>query len=610
MKNRENRNNTKESKIKKYKGVIIAVAFAILAVVDVTICFKQQPEKVEYTTFIEDLEEGNVETVYVSDTRNNIRYVLYNDETRGMSFEERLEYKHKKEDWRMTTNPKSDSFIEYLLKQGVNVEEYDFTPVTITLLSVGLSLVVPIGLLYLLIKTASGIQGIGKLKSENVTVKQTSDYSEKITFENVIGHDEVIEDLKSIVTLLKEPNIGKELSVKVPRGIIFSGSAGTGKTLLAKALAEECGVPFIYVNSSSLIEMYVGLGAKRIREMFRIAKEKAPCILFIDELDAIGGSRDARGNTSEDTKTVNALLQELDGFTDRDNVFVIASTNNYESLDKALTRAGRFDRNIIINPPKDWTVRLKMFNKFLDNNKLDESVNLERIAKQTVGFTGADITALINEAKLIALKESTSILTQGHFEEALDKIVFRGNRLAKQEYNEEKERVAIHESGHALVSYLLGVPIARASIIATTSGVGGAVFNESTSNQFVTGEDLDNKVKICYAGYCAEELYYGVATNGAGNDIEQATNYILMGIEQFGFNDKLGLLNMKALRDSGVIIEGETYKLAKEQARVLKNLTYSLLERNKEKLSVLAQELLTRETMSGEEIEKVLSEVK
>lgn len=362
------------------------------------------------------------------------------------------------------------------------------------------------------------------------------------------------------------------------------------------------------MNASNFIELYVGTGAKRVRELFTTAKKHEPCIIFIDEIDAIGQARGSNRGSSENDQTINALLQEMDGFKDKGNIFVIAATNNPDNLDKALVRAGRFDRQIRINPPKDWTVRKKLFEHYLKDCKLNETVNLETVSKQLVGFTGADIKTVVNEAKLIAtMKDSNSIGTE-HLEEAIDKIIFKGNRSKDKGYFKDKQIVAYHEAGHAVMSYLLDEPIARASIAGTSSGVGGVVFNEEKKSQFQTNKDLENRICIAYAGRCSEKIKFNIVTTGASNDITQATNVILSYIEKYGFNSEFGMLDMEVLNNQSLIDNGYIVKLMSEMATQYEKKTFDLLNENFRFVEILAEKLLECETLSGDGIKELFSQ--
>ena len=570
--------------------------------VDIYICEENKPTEVSYAEFMKDLNRGKIDTIYYTASEETMRYTLYNDETKKMSKEEKEKYKYPKDCWRMTTYPAQEDFRKEMLEKGVSLQVKSFEPKSVVILSTLASLVIPFFLLFLAIRLLYG--NMNKVKSEDLL--QTSD----VTFSDVIGHDEVIEDLKFIVELLKDPAKGSDLGAEIPRGILLSGDPGTGKTLLAKAIAGESNVPFIYMNASNFIEVYVGTGAKRVRELFNLAKKSAPCIIFIDEIDAIGQERGSSRGNSENDQTINALLQEMDGFKDRGNIFVIAATNNPDNLDKALIRAGRFDRQIIVRPPKDWTVRKKLFDFYLNNCLISDDVNTEILSKQLVGFTGADISAVVNEAKIIATMKDLDYISMENLEEAIDKIIFKGNRSKTEVFRKDKEIVAYHEAGHAVVTYLLGEPIARASIIGTTSGVGGVVFREEKNSQFQTNKDLENHLCIAYAGRCAERIKFDIVTTGASSDISQATSVILNYIEKYGFNQKFGMLDMEVLHSQSLIDNSYIVELMSEMAVEYEKKTTELLEKNFNLVEILASKLLECETLSGDGILELFSQKK
>lgn len=584
------------------KSIIVSliVATTLFVSVDIALYESNKPDEVTYAEFTDDLTSGKIDTIYYSSSDEMMRYTLYNEDTRGMTSTEREEYTYDKKYWRLTAYPAQEDFRKEMLEQGVSLTIKSFDPISIKLLSLLMPVAIPFLLFYMLIKLI--YSGMPKLKSEDLLQKSN------VKFKDVIGHDEVIDDLKFIVSLLKDPSKGKTLGAEVPRGILFSGDPGTGKTLLAKAIAGESEVPFIYMNASNFIELYVGTGAKRVRELFNMAKKNSPCVIFIDEIDAIGQQRGSARGSSENDQTINALLQEMDGFKDKGNIFVIAATNKPDSLDKALVRAGRFDRQIVIRPPKDWNVRKDLFDFYLKDCKVSDDVDTGTLAKQLVGFTGADISSVVNESKLIATMNDSVFIAMRDLEEAVDKIIFKGNRSKTEGYKKDKEIVAYHEAGHAVVTYLLHEPIARASIAGTTSGVGGVVFREEKNSQFQTNVDLENHLCIAYAGRCAERIKFDIVTTGASNDITQATNVILAYIEKYGFNTKFGMLDMEVLHNQSLIDNSYIVNLMSEMAVAYEKKTNDLLINNFNLVEILADKLLECETLSGDGILELFSQ--
>lgn len=555
-------------------------------------------EKVEYTEFLDDVKNGKVDTIYYSASDEWMTYTLLNDDTKDMTQDERENYTYKSKDKRRVQYPAYDTFRKDMLEEDVHLVLDRNNASIIDVLSMIISLAIPIIWVVLILKMMKG-------QTKGVDAKdiiQTSD----VKFSDVIGQDEILDDVKFITELLKNRDLGEEIGAKVPKGILLSGEPGTGKTLIAKAIAGEAGVPFIYVNSSSLIEMFVGLGAKRVRETFKIARKNAPCIVFFDEIDSIGIKRDTRGSNTENEQTINALLQEMDGFTGRDGVFIIAATNRADKLDSALTRAGRFDRQIVVNKPRDWKVRVKLFEFYLKRFSVSDDIDIETLAKQISGFTGADIAAICNEASIIAVMHKKPYIDMACLEEAIDKKVFKGNRAKEEHFKEDKKIVAYHEAGHAVMHYLLGEPMSRASIIGTTSGVGGVVFGEDSDTQFLTKEYYENRVKICYAGRASEQIKFNSVTQGASSDITQATGILEEYVSRLGFDEEFGLLDMNVLAEKQIIDKSNAFELMQKKSKELYTETVELLIKNYDLVERLAQALLESETLSGKEIEEIL----
>lgn len=458
-------------------------------------------------------------------------------------------------------------------------------------------------LMYRMVKEMVGTTGFTERE-----LVQTSN----VKFDDIIGLDEIKDDVQYAVHMIQHPEDGQTFGVSPCKGILFDGDPGCGKTLIAKAIAGEAGVPFISVSGSSFINKYVGVGASHVRKVFELARKKAPCVVFIDEIDAVAGQR-GKSSCGEYDQTVNALLTEMDGFGGRDGVLVIAATNRADMLDEAVVRPGRFDRKITIRKPKDWKIRRDMFNHYLSGKPLAEDVDIECISKQTADYSGADIRNACNEAGSIAMQRGLKYITMDCLEEAVDKKVFSGNRVKNsEERSHDKEIVAYHEAGHAVVTYLLGLPIARASIIGTTSGVGGAVFREDTDSQFMTKQSIEDFVKIAYGGRASEEIKYGAnnITTGASNDITQATNMLANAVSRYGFYSQYGLLDANMLQRAGLGNEKESLKLIKDKSAELYQMTVDLLSANYDKVTDLAEALLKQETMTGDQVKEVLENKK
>ena len=556
-------------------------------------------EEVNYSEFLKLCKKGEVDTVYYSPSNEYMSFTIFTKESKKMTEEERKEYVYDDEHTKKTLYPAYDEFRKDILSYDVKLKIIDRVK-TVNVLSNIFSVAIPIIWIAVIWKMLSTqTKGIDK-----ESVLQTSD----VKFDDVIGQDEILEDIKLISNLIKNPSLGDDIGVKTPKGILLTGSPGTGKTLIAKAIAGEAGVPFVSMGGSDFKEMFVGMGAKRVRDLFKIARENAPCIIFIDEIDSIGAKRDARTSNSEDDSTINALLKEMDGFTGREGIFVLAATNHPSKLDSALKRAGRFDRQIAINPPRDWKVRKQLFEHYLKNFKVSDDVDIENISKTVSGFTGADIAMICNEAGIVALKHNKEIIDNESIEEAIDNKIFKGNRSKSEEHKKDKEIVAYHEAGHAVAHYLLGEPISRASIQANTSGVGGVVFGQDSDTQFRTSEYYENRIKICYAGRASEKIKFNSVTQGASSDITQATQILDEYVSRLGFEERFGLLDMNVLTEKQIIDKSNAFELMQEKSKQLYQDTIDLLTKNFNLVEKLALKLLDVETMSGDEIKELFSE--
>lgn len=582
--------------INKYKWAILVTisTLLLLQIISMTKNNTKDYDLVTYNEFIQHLEKGEVDTVYYSSSEELMYFTLFTEESKKMTREERKDYKYKDEQYRSVYYPAYDEFRKDMLSYDVELKLVSNTSILDILPYTG-----PILMIVLFVAMIRSMIPKTNIDKIDLTPISTTKFSD------VIGQDEILEDVKYITMLLKNPNLGDDMGVKAPRGILFSGPPGTGKTLIAKAIAGEAGVPFIYMSGSEFVELYVGLGAKKVREVFKRAKENAPCILFIDEIDAIGGKRGSKDSHSEREQTLNALLTEMDGFNKREQVFVIAATNRAEMLDDALVRAGRFDRQVVINPPKTWNVRAELFKLFLKDKKISEDVNYENLSKQVVGFTGADIEAVCNEAGLIALLKEKNAIDTECLEEAIDKRLFHGNR-SKTSYEKDKEIVAYHEAGHAVQVWLQKQPITRVSIASTTSGVGGFVMQSESESLFTTDAELRSQILICYAGRAAEAIKFKEVTTGASNDITQATKIMLNYIQKYGFDKPYGIIDIGVLAESQLVsADSITERITKMSTDFYADCE-KLLQENFDKVEKVAAALLLRETLDADEIMAIL----
>lgn len=617
------------SKKKKGKGdinkkieyiLVVLISLAILALgVDIFSAFYYDKEVVDYKVFQEQLASNNVNVVYLDSEQ--MRWVTVDDSSKFVeeirekkkkslkkgeelsdivTVEERTQAAAKVRKLYETNYPYYDDFRKDLLENGVVIVYRSFSSVFfkyIVLLASAIPVIIMAVLLWVVMQQSSGgLFGKGK------TATATRDKS--VTFKDIIGLDENLEDIKFTLSIIKNKKLRKKHNLRAPKGLLLAGPPGTGKTMIAKAISNELKINMISVDSSSLIQLYVGLGAMRVREIFKEARQHKPCILFFDEIDAIGAERgNSRGN-SENDQTLNALLQEMDGFDSESGIFVIAATNRIDTLDKALLRPGRFDKKIIINPPKNNDNRLKLYEYYLKGEDLSD-VDLNTIAKQSSGFTGADIAQVTNEAKMIAVANNIETLNTKILEEAIDKIWFKGNRT-KTAVDKDKEITAYHESGHALSSILNKMPVARISIVPNTSGVGGMVVNEDEDTAFTTKEVLRNRIKMAYGGRIAEELIYGKEkiTTGASADIRMATNVIRAYIEEYGFDSDIGMIDVTSMIKAGYLLENNVTDKISKLSKELYEESYEQIKANIDILHKMAKVVKQEETIDGTRLMK------
>ena len=575
--------------IKEHKKItvigtlLITLLIIIGCVADYAIKQSRLPEIVPYEAFEQDLADGHIVSIDYGSSEY-MTVVVDNDKV----------YR--------TQYPAYDDFRKDMLESGV--ELHIVACDTATLGSI-ISVIINITFygLMILIFAPMVKEMVGKGSFSEKNLMQTSG----VRFDDIIGLDEIRADVEFAADMLKNPGQGSALGAAPCRGILFDGDPGCGKTLIAKAIAGEAGVPFISVSGSSFIEKYVGVGAQRVRKVFDLARKKAPCVVFIDEIDAVAGKRGQ--DAGEHDQTVNALLTEMDGFSGRDGVLVIAATNRADMLDDAVVRAGRFDRKITIRKPKDWTVRKQMFEHYLKDKPLADDIDMDCIAKQTTNYSGADISTACNEAATIALQRGLSYITMDCLEEAVDRKIFGGSRTRNAlERNHDKEIIAYHEAGHAVATYLLGQPIARISIIGNTSGVGGAVFREDNDSCFLSKRELEDTIKIAYAGRASEEIKFGAdnITTGASNDITQATVYLTSAVNRYGFYNNCGLLDADVLNKTGC--KPQTMDVIKDKSEEFYMQTVNMIRANYDKVERLAQLLIENETMTGAEAAAILSD--
>lgn len=478
-------------------------------------------------------------------------------------------------------------------------------------------------LMNLMNRMAGGGAGAQDKLSRFGEAKVSTPGEKKVTFQDVAGADEEKEELREIVEFLREPQKYLDLGAHIPKGVLLVGPPGTGKTLLAKAVAGEAKVPFFSLSGSDFVEMFVGVGASRVRDLFKQAQESAPCIIFIDEVDAIGKSRDSRlGGNDEREQTLNQLLSEMDGFDSSKGLLVMAATNRPEILDPALLRPGRFDRRVIVDKP-DLKGRINILKVHSKDVKLDETVNFEEIALATSGAVGADLANMMNEAAITAVKHGRQAVSQKDLFEAVEVVLVGKEKKDRILSKEERRIVSYHEVGHALVNALQkdAEPVQKITIVPRTMGALGYVMQVPEEEKYLnTKKEIHAMLVGFLAGRAAEEIVFDTVTTGASNDIEQATRIARAMVTQYGMSDKFGLIGLASREDQ--YLSGRTVlncsdetaaDIDKEVMMILKEAyeeAKAMLQENRDALDAIAAFLIEKETITGKEFMKILREIK
>ena len=438
------------------------------------------------------------------------------------------------------------------------------------------------------------------------TIDGSEETVPRVHFSDVEGIEELKSDIERIVDCLKNKEKYKRMGARIPKGVILYGPPGTGKTLIAKAIDGEADVPFFSAIGSDFVEMYVGMGAKRVRELYKKAKKEAPCIVFIDEIDAVAGQRGGHDNSERD-QTINALLGELDGFDGSEGVITICATNRLDMLDDAFKRAGRFDLKLAVGLP-DRDSRLKILKIHARNKILNEEVSIEDIASRTVGFSGAELETLLNEAALNAANKNKESITMEDIEDSFFKIVMQGNKKKRTEVNKELQVVAYHETGHTIASKLLaGDSVSSVTVVQSSSGAGGVTFRQPVENGLKSKKYLENLIKTMYAGRAAEEIFLGSTdeiTTGASQDIKQATQIIKEYLAIYGMGET-GMLDLSQFSSEYNVIIEEASELAKR----LYQETLDFLNEHFLLLTEMSSVLLAKETLSEAEIDEIIEKI-
>ena len=519
-----------------------------------------------------------------------------------------------------------DSLPERLYNAGVDYEQEIPDTMSSIIFEMFVTVILPIVLLMILFNflmkrmtKGGGMMGIGKSNAKVYVEKETG-----VTFQDVAGEDEAKESLQEVVDFLHNPGKYTGIGAKLPKGALLVGPPGTGKTLLAKAVAGEAKVPFFSLSGSAFVEMYVGVGASRVRDLFKQAQQMAPCIVFIDEIDAIGKSRDTAmgGGNDEREQTLNQLLAEMDGFDTNKGLLLLAATNRPEVLDPALLRPGRFDRRIIVDKP-DLKGRVEILKVHSKDVKMDETVDLEAIALATSGAVGSDLANMINEAAINAVKHGRQVVSQKDLFEAVEVVLVGKEKKDRIMSNEERRIVSYHEVGHALVSALQkdAEPVQKITIVPRTMGALGYVMQTPEEEKFLnTKKELEAMLVGALAGRAAEEIVFFFFLTGASNDIEQATKIARAMITQYGMSEKFGLIGLESVQhrylDGRAVMncgEATAAEIDKEVMEMLKKAyaeAKSLLTENREALDKIAAFLIEKETITGKEFMKIFREVK
>ena len=590
------------------------VALAVLLVLNMVIMpmiMNAQVKETDYGTFMTMTNEGNIGLVQIVETEN---YIMFTDKA------EKQVYK--------TGIVNDPGLTERLHQAGANFSgEIIEQPGIFS--QIIFNWVLPIAAFFLIgqliskhmMKKMGGQNSMMfNMGKSNAKVYVKSDNG--IKFSDVAGEDEAKENLTEIVDYLHNPKKYEEIGAKMPKGLLLVGPPGTGKTMLAKAVAGEAGVPFFSMSGSEFVEMFVGMGASKVRDLFKQAKEKAPCIVFIDEIDAIGGKRSngGMGGHDEREQTLNQLLTEMDGFEGNSGVVILAATNRPETLDPALTRPGRFDRRVPVELP-DLKGREEILKVHVKKIKVESNVDYTQIARMASGASGAELANIVNEAALRAVRQGRKAATQADLEESIETVIAGYQKKNASLTDKEKMMVAYHEIGHALVAakQSTSAPVQKITIVPRTSGALGYTMQVDEGNHYLmTKEEIENKIATYTGGRVAEEIAVGSITTGASNDIEQATKLARAMITRFGMNDEFGMVAFETVSnqylggDTALACSAETQTKIDEKVVEVVKAQYEkakkIITENKRKLDQLAQYLYINETITGDEFMEILNQ--
>ena len=571
---------------------------------------EHQIKDVDYNTFVSMTEQGQIGQVEIQQQSNRILFT---------GKDEKTIYK--------TAIVPDDGLVQRLLDAGVSTtgEEIQQSSLLVDILGWVLPLIIFIGIGQIISRSMMKKMGGGSnsmmfnMGKSNAKVYVKS--AEGIKFDDVAGEDEAKENLQEVVNYLHDPSKYKDIGASMPKGILLVGPPGTGKTMLAKAVAGEANVPFFSMSGSEFVEMFVGMGASKVRDLFNQAKEKAPCIVFIDEIDAIGQKRSGGqyGGNDEREQTLNQLLTEMDGFEGNNGVIILAATNRPESLDPALTRPGRFDRRVPVELP-DLKGREEILKVHARKIKVAEDVDFSKIARMASGASGAELANIVNEAALRAVRDGRRFATQADLEESIEVVIAGYQKKNAIMTDHEKKIVSYHEVGHALVAAMQthSAPVQKITIVPRTSGALGYTMQVEEGNHYLmTKEEIENKIATFTGGRAAEEVVFGSVTTGASNDIEQATKLARAMITRYGMSDEFGMVALETVTnqylggDASLACSAETQTKIDQQVVALVQKQHDkavkILMDNREKLDQLATYLYEKETITGEEFMRILN---
>ena len=607
-------NNNKQNQNSNWQTITMLVIAALLTILIVgwmnsTVNARQRQE-LSYNEFVNMVENGKVESISVGSTIIEVKPKA--DDT---NYSQQMKY--------YVVRLEGDyQFVDRILKNNVvtNRENNTSNALLLEILSYALPFLFLLFIMNFTMKRmgGGGIMGVGKSNAKMYVQKETG-----ITFKDVAGEDEAKESLTEIVDFLHNPGKYTKIGAKLPKGALLVGPPGTGKTLLAKAVAGEAHVPFYSLSGSDFVEMFVGVGASRVRDLFKEAQKMAPCIIFIDEIDAIGRSRDSRmGGNDEREQTLNQLLSEMDGFDSTKGLLVLGATNRPEILDPALLRPGRFDRRVVVDKP-DLNGRISILKVHSKDVLLDETVDFKEIALATSGAVGADLANMMNEAAINAVKNGRNAVSQKDLFEAVEVVLVGKEKKDRIMSKEERRIVSYHEVGHALVSALQkhSEPVQKITIVPRTMGALGYVMNVPEEEKYLsTKKELEARLVELMGGRAAEEIVFETVTTGAANDIQQATNLARAMVTQYGMSEKFGLMGLESQENQ--YLTGRTVlncgdataaDIDQEVMKILKNAydeAIRLLSDDREAMDKIAAFLIEKETITGKEFMKIFREVK